>query len=1035
MLKRLAWLVVGVAFVVGAAVSYGDTMAASSPDEGGIWITETAKQRDARMEWWREARFGMFIHWGLYAVPAGEWGGKTTHAEWIKRTGKIPVETYDKFVDQFNPVKFDADAWVKMAKRAGMKYIVITSKHHDGFCLWPSEVSEYDIESTPYKKDLLGPLTEACEKHDVRMCFYHSVMDWRHPHYTPKHSWDPGTNPKEGEPDYDKYLTYMKAQLAELVEDYDPGVMWFDGEWEGTFTHEHGKDLYEYVRGLKPDIIINNRVDKGRHGMAGTSKGSKYRGDFCTPEQQIPATGLPGVDWESCMTMNSKWGWNKADTKWKSTEDLIQKLTDIASKGGNFLLNIGPKADGTFPDKAIERLEAIGQWMDVNSESIYGTSASPFEAMPWGRCTMKKTGWGNTRLYLHVFKWPESGKLSLPIRNRVKQLSLLADQNAELTAENGEFKLTISLPETAPDSANSVIALDIKGDLEIVSVDPYANETKAERDARMEWWRESKFGMFIHWGVYAVPAGTYNGEQIKGIGEWIMLRGKIPVDEYKAYAKDFNPVKYDADEWVRLAKEAGMKYIVITAKHHDGFALFDSKVTDWDIADATPYKKDLLEPMVAAAKKHGLKIGFYYSQAQDWTHPGGAKAGYSEGDGWDETHKGDFDKYLQDIAYPQVNEIMSNYDIDVLWWDTPKWMNAERAELLLPSLYKRPGIIHNNRLGGGYRGDTDTPEQHIPATGIKGRDWETCMTMNGTWGYKSYDHNWKSVKALIQNLCDIVSKGGNYLLNVGPKADGTIPDESIERLKTVGEWMKTNGEAIYGTSASPCKRPSWGRITRKVGGVTTTLYLHVFDWPADGKLNLWVGGKAESASLLGAPDRAISATSSEEATEVTLSGDAPDPNCSVIKLVYRGPITVTDAVIRAGKGGAYQLAAADAVLHGGLKMETKAHKPNIGFWLKTSDHAEWTVHVDKPGAFEVSAEIAAAKGGQGLRVTLQQGKGKPMKALQATLKGTGSWEKFETVNLGRLTFKNAGKTTVALRAEAENWQPPNVRQLTLVPVK
>ena len=424
------------------------------------------------------------------------------------------------------------------------------------------------------------------------------------------------------------------------------------------------------------------------------------------------------------------------------------------------------------------------------------------------------------------------------------------------------------------------------------SVDPYANQTPAQHDARMKWWREAKFGMFIHWGVYAVPAGTYKDKRIGGIGEWIMLRGKIPVAEYKAFAKQFNPVKYDPNAWAALAKQAGMKYIVITSKHHDGFALFDSKVTDWDVVDATPYRKDLLRPLVDAAHKQGLKIGFYYSQAQDWNHPGGAKARYKEGDGWDEAHKGDFDEYLKTIAYPQVKEILSGYDIDVLWWDTPVWMNKPRAELLLPLIALRPGIITNNRLGGGYKGDTETPEQRIPATGIKGRDWETCMTMNHTWGYKSYDHNRKSTKQLIRNLVDIVSKGGNYLLNIGPKADGTIPQESIDRLKEIGKWMDVHGEAIYATQASPVDRPAWGRVTCKkspgMRGPTTVLYLHIFDWPTDGQISVPVDNKIVSYQLLTKPDQKIKAERADGKITVDLAGKAPDPICSVVKLTIEG---------------------------------------------------------------------------------------------------------------------------------------------------
>ena len=411
-------------------------------------------------------------------------------------------------------------------------------------------------------------------------------------------------------------------------------------------------------------------------------------------------------------------------------------------------------------------------------------------------------------------------------------------------------------------------------------------ETKEERDARMEWWREARFGMFIHWGVYAALAGVYKGEEIPGIGEWIMLRAKVTVDDYALYSKQFNPVKYDPDAWVRLAKEAGMKYLVITSKHHDGFALFDSKVTDWDVVDATPYGKDLLTPLAEACRKHDIKLGFYYSQAQDWTHPGGAAAGDGH---WDEAQDGDMSEYIRDIAAPQVREILSNYGkIAVLWWDTPVDMTKERAEMLMPLMELQPGIITNNRLGGEIEGDFSTPEQYIPDTGIPDKDWEVCMTMNDTWGYKSWDHNWKSTQTLIHNLVDIVSKGGNYLLNVGPTAEGEIPQPSIERLNEIGQWMHVNGDAIYATQASPFPRPEWGRYTCKVSENKTTLYLHVFDWPADGKLAVPVSNKVVACSLMADQSRRLDVAQGENGLTVQLSGEAPDPICSVVVLEIEG---------------------------------------------------------------------------------------------------------------------------------------------------
>jgi len=414
---------------------------------------ETKEAFDQRMEWWRDARFGMFIHWGLYAIPAGEWNGKTNHAEWIRTTAQIPDEEYIKFAPQFNPVHFDAAAWVRMAKEAGMKYIVITSKHHDGFCLFDSKVTDYDVmDATPFKRDILKELTDECKKQGIRMCFYHSIMDWHHPDYLPRRGWEKRS--AEGA-DFQRYITYMKAQLKELIEGYNPGVLWFDGEWEKTWTHEEGLDLYNYVRSLNPNIIINNRVDKGRRGMEGMSKGEHFAGDFGTPEQQIPATGIPGYDWESCITMNKHWGWNKHDKNFKSTQDLIRNLVDIASKGGNFLLNIGPKPDGTFPQESIDRLKGIGEWMDVNGESIYGTTASRFANLPWGRSTTK----GNT-LYLHVFDWPKDGKLNVPgLVTPVKEASLLADPANKLTVETSDDGIVIQLPAEPVDKIATVVKL------------------------------------------------------------------------------------------------------------------------------------------------------------------------------------------------------------------------------------------------------------------------------------------------------------------------------------------------------------------------------------------------------------------------------------------------------------------------------------------------------------------------------------------------------------------------------------------------
>ncbi|HEY4205833.1 MAG TPA: alpha-L-fucosidase [Puia sp.] len=433
----------------------------------------------------------------------------------------------------------------------------------------------------------------------------------------------------------------------------------------------------------------------------------------------------------------------------------------------------------------------------------------------------------------------------------------------------------------------------------------------AARDKRMQWWREARFGMFIHWGVYAVPAGTYDGHRINKAAEWIMNRGKIPVAEYQRFARQFNPVKYNPEAWVKMARDAGMKYIVITAKHHDGFALFKTSASKWNVVDATPYGKDLLKPLAAACRKYGIRLGFYYSQAQDWNNPGGAASRKVASEGWANpdsaridaytaSHRGHWDPaqttdsmggYIDKVAVPEVRELLTHYgDVAVLWWDTPTDMTDAWAEKLHALLSLQPKIITNDRLKRpGFPGDYKTPEQKIPnLSELDGKDWETCMTMNGSWGYKSYDNNWKTPTTLIHNLVDIASKGGNYLLNVGPTAEGEFPQGSVDALRAIGAWMKVNSEAIYDTKASPFGLLPWGRCTKKPSGENTVLYLSVFDWPADGKLTIpGLKNAVVSAKLL-AGGAALKTSAGDEGLVLHVPVKAPDAIASVIRMEVKG---------------------------------------------------------------------------------------------------------------------------------------------------
>ncbi len=458
----------------------------------------------------------------------------------------------------------------------------------------------------------------------------------------------------------------------------------------------------------------------------------------------------------------------------------------------------------------------------------------------------------------------------------------------------------------------------LSGITQTLSPNPYVNETAAERDARMAWWRDAKFGMFIHWGVYSVPAGYYKGVKIPGYGEWIMHKAKIPVADYKSFASKFNPTHYNPESWVELAKNAGMKYMVITAKHHDGFAMFDSAASKWDVVDATPYGKDLIAPLGTVCRANGLKFGLYYSQAQDWVHGGSTDWKQKGGQApWDPAQTEiTMDHYIDTIAVPQMNELMTKYgSIAALWWDTPTDMNKERADKLIATLKAQPGIIHNNRLGGDYQGDFKTPEQTIPATGLD-YDWESCMTINKTWGFISDDAEWKSTKTLVRNLVDIVSKGGNYLLNVGPDSSGMIPPLCVERLQEVGAWMSVNQASIHGTVATPCAVDWNGRVTmhKKADG-NTTLYLHVFDWKAGEKLYLPVGNTVTSCYLLADNKRKLTTQfGPNSGIQVTLEGTAPDAIDSVIVLELTGAPALVKPVIKPDTTRAFLLPMKEAVL-------------------------------------------------------------------------------------------------------------------------
>ncbi|MEI8376472.1 MAG: alpha-L-fucosidase [Planctomycetota bacterium] len=396
---------------------------------------ETREQYEARMAWFREARFGLFIHWGPVAIKGANIG-------WT-RGDEIKLQEYDNLYKRFNPVKFNADEWAKIAKDAGMKYLVLVTKHHDGFCLWDTKATDYNIMNSPFKRDVTKELAEACRKQGIVYCSYYSILDWWHPNY-PVGRKGPGML----KPNMPKYFQYMKTQLTEQLTNYGPiGVMWFDGAWESPWTHDQAVDLYNHLRKLQPNIIINNRVDKG-DGFKTTG----FVGDYATPEQSIGNFNMDRP-WESCITICTQWSWKPKD-KMKSLKECIQTLLRTVGGDGNLLFNVGPMPTGEIEPRQVERLKEMGAWLAKYGKTVYGTRGGPFKPGKFGISTRK-----DKNIYVHIMAW-EGDKVTLPaIPARIVASSAMT--GGKVTVKQTDAGIEISLPAEDRQEIDTVIMLEL----------------------------------------------------------------------------------------------------------------------------------------------------------------------------------------------------------------------------------------------------------------------------------------------------------------------------------------------------------------------------------------------------------------------------------------------------------------------------------------------------------------------------------------------------------------------------------------------
>lgn len=558
------------------------------------------------------------------------------------------------------------------------------------------------------------------------------------------------------------------------------------------------------------------------------------------------------------------------------------------------------------------------------------------------------------------------------------------------------------------------------------------------REKRMEWWKDARFGMFIHWGLYSQLAGEYKGNRINGAGEWILYDAKIPVDEYRKIAATFNPVHFNADEWVRIARDAGMKYIVITAKHCDGFAMFDSDVNSYNIVDATPFKRDPMKELEVACKKYGLRLGFYYSQDWDWNEPNALGLQNT----WDfpDKESKNSEIYYNTKSIPQVKELITKYDPAIIWFDVPTDIAEEQSFKFLKTIREAgPNCIINDRIGNGM-GDYLTPEQYIPAK--VSQPFEVCMTLNDTWGYKYYDRNWKSAKEIVENLIDIASKGGNYLLNIGPDSKGIIPAQTVKILKLVGEWMDKNGESIYGSSVSPIGRLPFkdARCTAKPG----KLYIHLMEWPEGNKMVVsGVNAKVKSVYYLADPSKQELIFQHTESHDLiinldidNISKDVIDPYSTTLVIEYSGELKplssdfLVDPAFPAFFDPMVAKTSSDSLQYGFNNLWNEHRGFEILKWKDTSK-LSWDFRTIRDGIYEVEIDYAADENCLDNEMKLSVGD----QTFSFKTENTGDWYKYQKTILGKVKIAQGTHARVVLSPQIiHGSKVMNIKSVTLLPI-
>jgi len=741
--------------------------------------TKSPAPTPARLTWWREARFGLFIHYGPVALTGQEisWSRANSNPQ-CPNKGGTPVEVYDHLYQSFNPTNFSANDWAGVAKMAGMKYVVLTAKHCDGFLLWHSKVDGYNISATPFQRDPCAELAKAVRHNGLKLGWYFSPMDWRDPDFRTEHN--------------NAFLTRMQGELSELLSNYGKiDLMWFD--YDGRKAVYDQANTYALVKKLQPQIIIDNRLDLG------VKQGNRLllnsNADYYTPEQQIGAYD-DQRPWETCMTIGEQWSW-KPNDKLKSPAEVVGILCRTVGGDGNLLLDVGPMPDGRIEPRQVAVLQQVGAWLNRNSESIYGTRGGPWK--PTEHITSTRKG---NAVYVHILK-AAGDTVELPcLPRKIKSAFVLGGSEIKTEVANG--KIVLHLPKNHG-SLPAVIklALDHSAmDIPAISVPaPESVPTSLTHQPQVSAARVQEL-QALHWGLFVCWSfSTFSGK------EW--TPGVTNLDLFAA-------TDCVTDQWAKAAKDAGMGYILFLTKHHDGFCLWDTQTTDRKVTKA-PLGRDVLAELKKSCDKYGLKLALYFSEGE-WAWPNKPDGARFENNGG----------YNPEMKKAQLKELLTQYGpIEYIWFDhavgdgglshaaTVKWVKS-----LQPGCFV--GFNHGEAAGDIRLGEMGRPGPVSQKTGI-GADAGAANDASyqvaeftypilpkhqggAMWFYSLPEHDKLCLAAdkIYADYLGAVKCGNIFSLDVGPDYNGQLRAIDVETLHQVGDMIRAKIPA-HENNGSPDK--------------------------------------------------------------------------------------------------------------------------------------------------------------------------------------------------------------------------------------